>query len=60
MGRGLHCLAHRSITIGETVLGRLLLPGHCTNSGGKHTFSLSVKEACCSGALARGEALGLS
>lgn len=44
---------------GFALLG-LQVYNNWTDSGGKHTFSLSVKEACCSGALAQGEALGLS
>ena len=29
----------------DSVLGRLPLPGHCTDSGLKHSRSLSVKES---------------
>ena len=36
----------RTVTIRDTVLGRLPLPGHCTDSGLKHSPSLSVKESC--------------
>lgn len=38
--------SHRSITIRETVLGRLPKQGHCTDSGGEHSPSESVKKAC--------------
>lgn len=37
--------SHRIVTIREGVLGRLPSPGHCTDSGLKHSPSLSVKEA---------------
>lgn len=36
---------HGTIIIGETVIHRLLPPGHCTNSKLKPILSLSVKEA---------------
>ena len=42
---GLVFLGPMGLTIGETVLGRLPLPGHCTDSKLKHTPRLSEKEA---------------
>lgn len=35
----------RTVTIRDTVLGRLAPPGHCTNSRLTHTSSLPVKKA---------------
>ena len=37
--------SHATVTIGETVLGRLPLPEHCTDSRLKHTPRFSEKEA---------------
>ena len=39
--------SHRTVTIKETVLGRLPPSGHCTDSRLEHNLSLSVKEAIC-------------
>lgn len=37
--------SHKTVTIGEAVLGRLLPPGLCGDSRLKYTSSISVKEA---------------
>lgn len=36
---------HGTITIEETIFGRLPPPGHCTDSQLNHTLSLPVKKA---------------
>ena len=36
----------RTVTVRDTVLRRLPLPGHCTDSGLKLSLSLSAKESC--------------
>ena len=40
------CVAefHRTVMSGETVLGRLSPPGHCSDNGLEHTPSLLVKK----------------
>lgn len=43
-GGGLHSGTHGIATIGETVLGRLPCPEHCTGRRPKHTPSLPVKK----------------
>ena len=38
--------SHGTVTIKDSILGRLPPPGHCTDSWLKHILSLSEKEAC--------------
>lgn len=47
MGRGADFIPepHGTVKIAGTVLSRLSLPGNCTDSIWKYSFSLSVKEA---------------
>lgn len=54
--------SHRTITISETVFGRLLPPGPCTESRLKNTRAVSVKETHLLGLeqLPKGQASGLT